>query len=65
MIEKRTKEYTVLIKAIEDDIKSIVPLKARIEELMQEIALVQTKISEKQALLKNRQKELENEIKKI
>jgi peptidoglycan hydrolase CwlO-like protein len=54
-----------LMKAIEEDIKSIPLLKARIEEIMKEIAIVQTRISEKQDLLKNRQRELEDEIKKL
>jgi len=53
------------MKAIEEDIKSIPLLKARIEEIMKEIAIVQTRISEKQDLLKNRQRELEDEIKKL
>ena len=53
------------MKAIEEDIKSIAPLKVRIEEIMQEIAAVQTRIAEKQDLLKNRQRELEDEIKKL
>ncbi len=63
MIEKNDPIH--LMKAIEEDIKSISPLKDRIEEIMQEISTVQTKISEKQDLLKNRQRELEDEIKKL
>jgi hypothetical protein len=54
-----------LIKIIEEDIKSIGPLKVRIEDLMQEISIVQTRIAEKQDLLRNRQRELEDEIKKV
>lgn len=54
-----------LVKAIEEDIKSIAPLKARIDDLLQEISIVQTRISEKQDLLRNRQKELKDEIKKL
>ncbi len=54
-----------LVKAIEEDIKSIAPLKARIEEIIKEIATVQIRIAEKQDLLKNRQRELEDKIKKL